>query len=34
VATLIAPRREENGLATYTFDIHLQGDTETVFFDI
>jgi protocatechuate 3,4-dioxygenase alpha subunit len=34
VATLIAPRSEENGLATYTFDIHLQGDTETVFFDI
>ena len=34
VATLVAPRSEEQGLPTYTFDIHLQGDTETVFFDI
>ena len=29
VPTLIAPR-EANG---YTFDIHLQGEKETVFFD-
>jgi len=34
IATLIAPRSEENGLPCYTFDIHLQGDGETVFFDI
>ncbi|MCC2652550.1 MAG: protocatechuate 3,4-dioxygenase subunit alpha [Microvirga sp.] len=34
VQTLIAARGEENGLATYTFDIHLQGEKETVFFDI
>ena len=33
-ATLIAPRSEENGLPTYTFDIRLQGADETVFFDI
>jgi protocatechuate 3,4-dioxygenase, alpha subunit len=32
--TLIASRGEENGLPTYTFDIHLQGEKETVFFDI
>ncbi|PVE25304.1 protocatechuate 3,4-dioxygenase subunit alpha, partial [Microvirga sp. KLBC 81] len=25
---------EENGVPTYTFDIHLQGEKETVFFDI
>ncbi|WP_048648081.1 protocatechuate 3,4-dioxygenase subunit alpha [Nitratireductor soli] len=30
VPTLIATRRDD----TYTFDIHLQGDKETVFFDI
>lgn len=30
VATLIAPRDGD----TYTFDIHLQGERETVFFDI
>lgn len=30
VQTLIAPREGD----TYTFDIHLQGDRETVFFDI
>lgn len=30
VPTLIAPRSGD----TYTFDIHLQGDKETVFFDI
>jgi len=34
LTTLIAIRGEENGLPTYTFDIHLQGDKETVFFDI
>jgi protocatechuate 3,4-dioxygenase alpha subunit len=31
-ATLIA--RREAGSATYRFDIHLQGDDETVFFDV
>ncbi|PVE20296.1 protocatechuate 3,4-dioxygenase subunit alpha, partial [Microvirga sp. KLBC 81] len=25
---------EENGVPTYTFDIHLQGEKETVFFDV
>jgi protocatechuate 3,4-dioxygenase alpha subunit len=30
VPTLIAPRDGNS----YTFDIHLQGDKETVFFDI
>jgi protocatechuate 3,4-dioxygenase alpha subunit len=34
VPTLIAKRSGENGMATYTFDIHLQGEKETVFFDI
>ena len=34
LATLIASRGEENGLPIYTFDIHLQGEKETVFFDI
>lgn len=34
VATLIAPRTDEGGQAVYTFDIHLQGDRETVFLDI
>jgi protocatechuate 3,4-dioxygenase alpha subunit len=34
IPTLIATRGEENGLPTYTFDIHLQGAKETVFFDI
>ena len=34
VPTLIASRSEENGMPTYPFDIHLQGDNETVFFDI
>ena len=34
VATLVAPRGEANGLPCYTFDIHLQGEHETVFFDI
>jgi protocatechuate 3,4-dioxygenase alpha subunit len=34
VKTLIAPRSDEGGIPTYTFDIHLQGEKETVFFDI
>ena len=34
VQTLIATRGEESGLPAYTFDIHLQGEKETVFFDI
>jgi len=33
-ATLIAPRSERGGEVVYTFDIHLQGDRETVFFDV
>lgn len=32
--TLIAQRSERDGRAVYTFDIRLQGDGETVFFDI
>ncbi|MGI4794699.1 MAG: protocatechuate 3,4-dioxygenase subunit alpha [Janthinobacterium lividum] len=32
--TLIARREERDGLPVYTFDIRLQGDNETVFFDI
>ncbi|MEM1233974.1 MAG: protocatechuate 3,4-dioxygenase subunit alpha [Pseudomonadota bacterium] len=32
--TLIAPRRESAGVPLYRFDIVLQGDGETVFFDI
>lgn len=32
--TLIATRSEAEGRATYTLDIRLQGDDETVFFDI
>ena len=34
VPTLIAPRGEEKGRPAYTFDIRLQGENETVFFDI
>lgn len=34
VPTLIASHSEEKGMPTYTFDIHLQGEKETVFFDI
>lgn len=34
VPTLIAQRSAEDGLPTYTFDIYLQGEKETVFFDI
>jgi protocatechuate 3,4-dioxygenase alpha subunit len=32
-ATLIATR-QPGGNAVYRFDIHLQGDKETVFFDV
>jgi protocatechuate 3,4-dioxygenase alpha subunit len=32
--TLIATRSEREGTVVYTFDIHLQGDRETVFFDV
>lgn len=32
--TLIAPREEHGGIAVYRFDIHMQGDKETVFFDV
>ncbi|OUJ93572.1 protocatechuate 3,4-dioxygenase subunit alpha, partial [Acinetobacter baumannii] len=32
--TLIAKRFEENGEVVYRFDIRIQGDDETVFFDI
>ncbi len=32
--TLVARREERDGMAVYVFDIHLQGDHETVFFDI
>lgn len=34
VPTLIAPRAEGKGGPVYTFDIRLQGEKETVFFDI
>ncbi len=33
-ATLIADREEAGGTPLYRFDIHLQGDRETVFFDL
>ena len=33
-ATLIARRAPDNGNPVYRFDIHLQGDNETVFFEI
>ena len=33
-STLIAKRADRKGHAVYTFDIRLQGDGETVFFDI
>ena len=33
-STLIAKRSERDGQAVYRFDIKLQGDDETVFFDI
>ncbi|ADZ71140.1 protocatechuate 3,4-dioxygenase subunit alpha [Polymorphum gilvum] len=32
--TLIAQRAERDGKVVYSFDIHLQGDDETVFFDV
>ena len=32
--TLIANRREESGKVVYRFDIRLQGENETVFFDM
>ncbi|WP_316014453.1 protocatechuate 3,4-dioxygenase subunit alpha [Roseobacter sp. HKCCA0434] len=32
--TLIAKRSEDDGVVVYRFDIHLQGDGETVFFDV
>ena len=32
--TLLAARSERDGKVVYTFDIHLQGDQETVFFDV
>lgn len=32
--TLIAPRETKDGVVTYRFDIRLQGEGETVFFDI
>jgi protocatechuate 3,4-dioxygenase, alpha subunit len=31
---LIANRREESGKVVYRFDIRLQGENETVFFDM
>lgn len=33
-ATLLAKRTEQDGKTVYRFDIHLQGENETVFFDI
>ncbi|MGA2793288.1 MAG: protocatechuate 3,4-dioxygenase subunit alpha [Roseiarcus sp.] len=33
-ATLVAQRSERDGKAVYAFDIHLQGENETVFLDI
>ncbi len=32
--TLIAERTMKDGKPTYVFDIYIQGDRETVFFDI
>jgi hypothetical protein len=32
--TLIAHKQPGSGQAVYRFDIHVQGDNETVFFDI
>jgi protocatechuate 3,4-dioxygenase alpha subunit len=32
--TLIAARRVEDGHVVYTFDIHMQGERETVFFEV
>jgi protocatechuate 3,4-dioxygenase alpha subunit len=33
-ATLIARREEKNGAVVYVFDVKLQGENETVFFDV
>jgi protocatechuate 3,4-dioxygenase alpha subunit len=33
-STLIAKRSEQGGAVLYRFDIHLQGERETVFFDV
>ena len=33
-ATLIAQRTQEGGATLYRFDIHMQGENETVFFDV
>jgi protocatechuate 3,4-dioxygenase alpha subunit len=33
-STLIAKRSERGGKTVYTFDVHLQGADETVFFDV
>lgn len=32
--TLIAERKEINGIINYHFDIHIQGEKETVFFQV
>ncbi len=32
--TLIAQRSSRDGATMYTFDIHLQGENETVFLDV
>ena len=32
--TLVARREQRDGAAVYVFDIHLQGERETVFFDV
>jgi len=32
--TIIANRVEEDNIVTYQFDLHMQGDNETVFFDV
>jgi protocatechuate 3,4-dioxygenase alpha subunit len=32
--TLIAHKQPGNGAATYRFDIRVQGENETIFFDI
>jgi protocatechuate 3,4-dioxygenase alpha subunit len=33
-STLVAKRQPDNGNAVYHFDVYLQGDRETVFFDV
>lgn len=32
--TLIAKRQDSSGMPVYRFDVHMQGDHETVFFDV